>query len=176
MIHTDKEFRNTLIYFSAILPKFCRSFNSMVNYVNNKIFNLSLDDQKLEFMQHSNFTVSHDLITISSGKEKYIQIISVVYNMGGIKTFCPPETYVGPRVLKHFWIKNFLIFWSKYLNQFSIKIIHKHLMKFKIFINFGLRMFQYLRTQSVSISPYYILPSHFYNSSIKTGSIFFLIF
>ena len=62
MIHTSKEFPNTLIYFSAILPKFNRSFNSMINCVNNEVFSLCLDNQKSEFIQHSNFEVNHDLL------------------------------------------------------------------------------------------------------------------
>ena len=40
MIHTNEEFPNTSIYFLAILPKFGRSFNGMINYVNNEVFNL----------------------------------------------------------------------------------------------------------------------------------------
>ena len=61
MIHTSKEFPNTSIYFSTILPKFGRSFNWITNYVNNEVFKLCLDNQKMEFIQHSNFTVNHDL-------------------------------------------------------------------------------------------------------------------
>ena len=33
----------------------------MINYVNNEIFNLYLDDQKMKFIQHSNFAVNHVL-------------------------------------------------------------------------------------------------------------------
>ena len=46
IIHTSKELPNTSTYFSAILPKFGRNFNSMVNYVNNEVFNLCLDNHK----------------------------------------------------------------------------------------------------------------------------------
>ena len=33
----------------------------MINYVNNKVFNLCLDNQKMEFIQHSKFAINHDL-------------------------------------------------------------------------------------------------------------------
>ena len=33
----------------------------MINYVNNEVFNLCLDNQKIEFIQHRNFVVNHDL-------------------------------------------------------------------------------------------------------------------
>ena len=60
-VHTSKEFPNTSIYFSAILSKFDRNFNSMINYMKKEVFNLCLDNQKIEFIQHSNFAVNHDL-------------------------------------------------------------------------------------------------------------------
>ena len=50
LVHTSTEFPNTSIYFSAILPKFGRSFNRMINYVNNEVFNLCLDNLKMEFI------------------------------------------------------------------------------------------------------------------------------
>ena len=49
------------MYFSAVLLKFDWSFKSMIDYVNNEVFNLCLDNQKMEFIQHSNFAVNHDL-------------------------------------------------------------------------------------------------------------------
>ena len=61
MVHTSKESPNTLIYFLAILPNFGRSFNSMINYGNNEVFNFCLGNQKMEFIQHSNFAVNHNL-------------------------------------------------------------------------------------------------------------------
>ena len=78
-------------------------------------------------------------------------------------------------VLKHFWIKIASFFnQNTYLNQFSIKIIHKDLIYFKIFINFDLKMFQYLRRQKCFNNPkLYTTDTHFYNSSIKMGSISF---
>ena len=44
----------------------------------------------------------------------------------GIQYFTP-GTLLGLRVLQHFWLKIVRFFWSKYLNQFSINIIHKDL-------------------------------------------------
>ena len=61
MIHASKEFPITSIYFSAMLPKFGRSFDGMINYVNNKVFNLRLDNQKMEIIYHSNFVANHEL-------------------------------------------------------------------------------------------------------------------
>ena len=61
MIHASKEFPITSIYFSAMLPKFRRSFDSMINYVNNKVFNLCLDNPKMEIIYHSNFVANHEL-------------------------------------------------------------------------------------------------------------------
>ena len=72
MLHTSNEFPNTSIYFSAILHKFGKTafdrtlpkftkFNGMINYVNNKVFNLCFENQKTKFIQQSNFAVKHDL-------------------------------------------------------------------------------------------------------------------
>ena len=61
MVHTSEESPNTLIYFSAIFPNFGRSFNSMINYGNNEVFNFCLDNQKMKFIQYSNFAVNHNL-------------------------------------------------------------------------------------------------------------------
>ena len=61
LVHTSTEFPNTSIYFSAILPKFGRSFNRMINYVNNEVFNLCLDNLKMEFIWRINSAVNHDL-------------------------------------------------------------------------------------------------------------------
>ena len=44
-----------------MLPKFGRSFDGMINYVNNKVFNLRLDNQKMEIIYHSNFVANHEL-------------------------------------------------------------------------------------------------------------------
>ena len=33
----------------------------MINYVNNEVFNLCLENQKMEFKQDSNFALNHDL-------------------------------------------------------------------------------------------------------------------
>ena len=61
MINACKEFPNTLLYFLAILPKFGGSCNTMLSFVNSEAFNLCLDNQKIEFIQHGNFAVNYDL-------------------------------------------------------------------------------------------------------------------
>ena len=38
LLHTTKEFQNTSIYFSTILPKFNNTFFEMINHVNSEIF------------------------------------------------------------------------------------------------------------------------------------------
>ena len=60
-IYASKEFLNTSIYFLVILSKFGISFDSMINYVNSEVFNLCIDNQKIEFIQHSNFAVNYHL-------------------------------------------------------------------------------------------------------------------
>ena len=48
-----------------------------------------------------------------------------------------------------------------------------------MFTNFGLKKFQYLKKQNVSISPHYILPTHdppFSNSFINISTSFFSSF
>ena len=40
LLHATKEFPNTSIYFSAILPKFNNTFFEMINHVNSEIFEL----------------------------------------------------------------------------------------------------------------------------------------
>ena len=80
MIYASKEFSITSIYFSAMLPKFGRRFDSMINYVNNKVFNLCLDNQKMEIMHYSNFEANHELNYEFFGKTKYIQVTSVSDN------------------------------------------------------------------------------------------------
>ena len=42
----------------------------MINYMNNEVSNLCLDNQKTEFIQHSNFAVNHDLNYDFFGKNK----------------------------------------------------------------------------------------------------------
>ena len=67
MFHASKEFPKTLIYFSAILPKFGRSFNlihSLINYVNNEVFILCLDNQKWNI--HSTVTLQSTMVTWSN--------------------------------------------------------------------------------------------------------------
>ena len=61
MVHAGKEFPKTSVHISAILPKFGRSFDSMTNYVNNEVFNLCLDNQKMEIYTTHNFAINHYL-------------------------------------------------------------------------------------------------------------------
>ena len=74
-----------------------------------------------------------------------------------------PGTYFGQRFWNILSIKT-VYFWSKYLNQFIIKLC------FKIFINLD---FQYLKRQNVSMLPICILPQTLFDSSINFESIFF---
>ena len=75
----------------------------------------------------------------------------------------PLGTYFGLRILKHFW--------SKHLNQFSIKVIHKDI----------IQNLNKCWAQNVSISQeaecfntpiLYTADTHFYNSSVKIGFIY----
>lgn len=59
--HTSREFPNASVYFSAILLKLGRNFNSITNYVNNEFFNLRLGNQKVKLIQLGNSAVNHDL-------------------------------------------------------------------------------------------------------------------
>ena len=61
MINTSREFPNASVYFSAILLKLGRNFNSITNYVNNELFNLRLGNQKVKLIQLGNSAVNHDL-------------------------------------------------------------------------------------------------------------------
>ena len=61
MNHIRKEFPQTRILYSAILPKFNRSFNSIINYVNNEIFEFCMLDKQMSFIQHNTFAVNHNL-------------------------------------------------------------------------------------------------------------------
>ena len=70
MVHAGKEFPKTSVHFSAVLPKFGRSFDSMINNVNNEVFNLCLDNQKMEFIQLITLQSTMILITTSFGKTK----------------------------------------------------------------------------------------------------------
>ena len=47
------------------------------------------------------------------------------------------------------------------------------MIKFKILISFGIKMFQYFRGENVSIASYYIQPVHFFYNSLNIESISF---
>lgn len=61
MIHTSREFPNASVYFSTILLKLGRNFNSITNYVNNEFFKLCFGNQKVKLIQLGNSAVNHDL-------------------------------------------------------------------------------------------------------------------
>ena len=61
LLHATKEFPNTSIYFSAILPKFNNTFFEMINQVNSEIFELCSYYHQLRFIQHQNFAVNHEM-------------------------------------------------------------------------------------------------------------------
>ena len=79
MVHARKECP-TSFYFSPILHKFSKLFNSMINYVNNKLFNLCLANQKMEFIQHNNFSINHYLNYDFFWKTKCIQVTPLCDN------------------------------------------------------------------------------------------------
>ena len=56
-----KEFPNTSIYFSAILPKFDNTFFEMINHVNSKKFELYSHYHQLRFIQHQGFAKNHEM-------------------------------------------------------------------------------------------------------------------
>ena len=61
LLPATKEFPNTSIYFSAILPKFNNTFFEMINQVNSEIFELRSYYHQLRFIQHKNFAVNHEM-------------------------------------------------------------------------------------------------------------------
>ena len=91
-----------------------------------------------------------------------------IYKLGLLKHFAPwehillPGSYFGLRVSKHFWIKFFWFFWSKYLNKFSIKTWYSS--KYHS-VSQDAKCFNTLNL--------YTTGTHFYNSSINIGSISF---
>ena len=56
-----KEFPNTSIYFSAILPKFDNTFFEMINHVNSKKFKLCSHYDQLRFIEHQGFAKNHEM-------------------------------------------------------------------------------------------------------------------
>ena len=61
LLPATKEFPNTSIYFSAILPKFNNTLFEMINHVNSEIFELCSYYYQLRFIQHQNFAVNHEM-------------------------------------------------------------------------------------------------------------------
>ena len=61
LLHATKEFPNTSIYFSAILPKFNNTFFEMINHVNSEIFELCSYYHQLRFIQHQGFAKNHEM-------------------------------------------------------------------------------------------------------------------
>ena len=61
LLHTTKEFQNTSIYFSTILPKFNNTFFEMINQVNSEIFELCSYYHQLRFIQHQDSGANHEM-------------------------------------------------------------------------------------------------------------------
>ena len=61
LLHATKEFPNTSIYFSTILPKFNNTFFEMINQVNSEIFELRSYYHQLRFIQHQDFPKIHEM-------------------------------------------------------------------------------------------------------------------
>ena len=59
LLHATKEFPNTSIYFSAILPKFNNTFFEMINHVNSEIFELCSYYHQLHFILCQVFAKNH---------------------------------------------------------------------------------------------------------------------
>ena len=66
----------------------------------------------------------YDLHNSYSLHSSYHIHTSVVCNKGVSKHLAPWDKFWSEGI-ENFFHKNCLIFWSKYLNQFSIKIIHR---------------------------------------------------
>ena len=76
-----------------------------------------------------------------------------------------------------FWIETVWFFWSKNLNQFSLKTIHKDVILFKIFDKcWGQNnsILQEVKCFNIPIS--YPIDAHFYKPSVKIDSLSFLSF
>ena len=100
--------------------------------------------KNFQFLQKRNSSAHYQNIFIFFQNKNHSRL--VVCNWGVLKQF-PPGTYFGMRVLKHFKHKNYLFFWSKYLNQFSIKL------EFKTFINLDLKCFSTSRGKMFQYRP-----------------------
>ena len=61
LLQGTKEFPNTWVYFSEILPKFNNTFFEMINHVNSEIFELCSYYHQLRLIQHQDFAVNHKM-------------------------------------------------------------------------------------------------------------------
>ena len=61
LLHATKEFPDTSIYFSAILPKFNNTFFEMINQVNSEILKLCSYYHQLRFIKHQDFAKNHKM-------------------------------------------------------------------------------------------------------------------
>ena len=61
LLHATKEFPNTSIYFSVILPKFNNTIFEMTNHVNSEIFKLRSYYHELGFIQYQDFAENHKM-------------------------------------------------------------------------------------------------------------------
>ena len=83
LLHATKEFPNTSIYFSAIRPKFNKTFFEMINHVNSEIFELCSYYHQLRFIQHHDFAVNHEI-----NKELFWKdMIHTRYDFGNVLKF-----------------------------------------------------------------------------------------
>ena len=83
LLHATKEFPNTSIYFSAIRPKFNKTFFEMINHVNSEIFELCSYYHQLHFIQHHDFAVNHEI-----NKELFWKdMIHTRYDFGNVLKF-----------------------------------------------------------------------------------------
>ena len=58
LLQGTKEFPNTWVYFSEILPKFNNTFFEMINHVNSEIFKLCSYFHQLRFIQHQDLNIT----------------------------------------------------------------------------------------------------------------------
>ena len=97
---------------------------------------------------------------------------SVVCNKGVLKHLAPWDKFWSEGIEK-FFHKNCLIFWSKYLNQFSIKIIHRLDIVQNFYKFWGQNVSIPQEIKFFNSPMLYTTDAHFYNSSLKIGSIYF---
>ena len=61
LLYATKEFPNTSIYFSAILPKFNNTFFEMINHLTTEIFEFLSYYHQLGFIQYQDFAKNHEM-------------------------------------------------------------------------------------------------------------------